>query len=81
MEAPSKDAMAAWFQKMQMPSRRPLLVPARPLDGRFETSGSVVVICRPNAGTLSLRTQILWCKSYGKVWYRSGGRFLEAIEA
>jgi hypothetical protein len=41
----------------------------------------IVVICRPNAGTLSLRTQILWCKSYGEVWYRSGGRFLEAIEA
>ncbi len=40
----------------------------------------VVVICRPNGGTISLRTQIIWCKSYGEVWYRSGGRFLEAIE-
>jgi hypothetical protein len=41
----------------------------------------IVVICCPNARTLSLRTQILWCKSYGEVWYRTGGRFLEAIEA
>jgi hypothetical protein len=41
----------------------------------------IVVTCRPNGGTLSLTTQIVWCKSYGDVWYRSGGRFLEAIEA
>jgi hypothetical protein len=41
----------------------------------------IVVTCRPNGGTLSLTTQIVWCKSYGDVWYRSGGRFVDAIEA
>jgi hypothetical protein len=47
----------------------------------LEPGEIVVVISRPGAGTLSLRTQIAWCKSYGEVWYRSGGRFLDAIEA
>ena len=41
----------------------------------------VVVISRPGGGTLSLRTHIGWCLSYGEIWYRSGGRFLQAIEA
>jgi hypothetical protein len=41
----------------------------------------IVAICRPGGGLLSLRTQIVWCKSYGEVWYRSGGRFLEVINA
>src|SRR5258708_4092176 len=41
----------------------------------------IVTICRPGGGLLSLRSQIVWCKSYGEVWYRSGGRFLKVIKA
>jgi hypothetical protein len=41
----------------------------------------IVAICHPRSGPLSFRTQITYCKAYGEVWYKSGGRFLELIEA
>ena len=41
----------------------------------------IVAICHPRSGLLSIRTQITHCKAYGEVWYKSGGRFLELIEA
>jgi hypothetical protein len=40
----------------------------------------IVAICHPRTGPMSFRTQITYCKAYGEVWYRSGGRFLELIE-
>jgi hypothetical protein len=41
----------------------------------------IITIGRATGGSLSIRTQIIWCKSYGEVWYKSGGRFLEVVQA
>jgi hypothetical protein len=42
--------------------------------------GQMVVCLRSAAGeTLSLRTQIVWCKPAGDGWYTSGGRFLDVF--
>jgi hypothetical protein len=43
--------------------------------------GPVVVTLRGASGDeLSLRTQIMWCKSAGEGWYMSGGRFLDIFD-
>ncbi|HEV3006864.1 MAG TPA: PilZ domain-containing protein [Pirellulales bacterium] len=41
----------------------------------------IVTIGRATGGALSIRTQMIWCKSYGEVWYKSGGRFLEVVQS
>ena len=53
------------------------LVHTQPIE-----SGEVVVtLDLPSGGTVKLRTEIIWCKSFGDGWYASGGRFIDILAA
>jgi hypothetical protein len=51
------------------------LVHTRPIE-----SGEVIVtLDLPSGGSVRLRTEIIWCKSFGDGWYASGGRFIDVL--
>jgi|EndMetStandDraft_5_1072996.scaffolds.fasta_scaffold335801_2 hypothetical protein len=51
------------------------LVHLMPLD-RGEV---VITLPLPNGQTVSLLTEIRWCRDYGNGWYSSGGHFIDTV--
>jgi hypothetical protein len=42
--------------------------------------GEVVISLElPSGSSITLRTEIVWCKNFGDGWYASGGRFIDLV--